>query len=43
MVPISLRGSLRNDKEDNEKTRKQDEKRLKIQCIIHNYISICFH
>ena len=36
VAPISLRGSwLRDNKEDNEKRRKQDEKRLEIQCIIH--------
>ena len=36
MVPILFRGScLRDNKEDNEKRRKQDEKRLEIQCIIH--------
>ena len=34
MVPILFRGScLRDNKEDNEKRRKQDEKRLEIQCI----------
>ena len=36
MVPILFRGvCLRDNKEDNEKRRKQDEKRLEIQCIIH--------
>ena len=35
VVPTLLRGScLRNDKEDNEKTRKHFEKRLEIQCMI---------
>jgi len=35
VVPILFRGScLRNNKEDNEKRRKQDEKRLEIQCMI---------
>ena len=35
VVPTLLRGScLRNDKEDNEKTRKHFEKRLEIQCIL---------
>ena len=35
MVPIFSRGScLRDNKEDNEKRRKQDEKRLEIQCMI---------
>ena len=34
MVPIFSRGScLRDNKEDNENKRKQDEKRLEIQCI----------
>jgi hypothetical protein len=43
VVPILFLGScLRDNKEDNEKKRKQDEKRLEIQCIIQNYISICF-
>ena len=37
MVPILSRGScLRDNKEDNEKKRKQDEKRLETQCMIHN-------
>ena len=37
MVPILSRGScLRDNKEDNEKKRKQDEKRLEIQRMIHN-------
>ena len=36
MVPILFRGvCLRDNKEENEKRRKQDEKRLEIQCIIH--------
>jgi hypothetical protein len=36
VVPILFRGvCLRDNKEDNEKRRKQDEKRLEIQCIIH--------
>ena len=36
MAPIPFRGScLRDNKEENEKRRKQDEKRLEIQCIIH--------
>ena len=35
VVPTLLREScLRNDKEDNEKTRKHFEKRLEIQCMI---------
>ena len=35
MVPIPFRGScLRDNKEENEKRRKQDEKRLEIQCMI---------
>jgi hypothetical protein len=35
VVPILFRGScLRDNKEDNEKKRKQDEKRLEIQCIV---------
>ena len=35
MAPILFRGScLRDNKEDNEKRRKQDEKRLEIQCMI---------
>ena len=35
MVPILFRGvCLRDNKEDNEKKRKQDEKRLEIQCMI---------
>ena len=35
MVPILFRGvCLRDNKEDNEKRRKQDEKRLEIQCMI---------
>ena len=35
MVPIPFLGScLRDNKEDNEKKRKQDEKRLEIQCMI---------
>jgi len=34
VVPILFRGScLRDNKEDNEKRRKQDEKRLEIQCM----------
>ena len=37
MVPILSRGCcLRDNKEDNEKKRKQDEKRLEIQCMILN-------
>jgi len=36
VVPILFRGvCLRDNKEDNEKKRKQDEKRLEIQCMIH--------
>jgi hypothetical protein len=35
VVPIPFRGvCLRDNKEDNEKRRKQDEKRLEIQCMI---------
>ena len=35
MVPILFRlVCLRDNKEDNEKRRKQDEKRLEIQCMI---------
>jgi len=35
VVPILFRGiCLRDNKEDNEKKRKQDEKRLEIQCMI---------
>ena len=33
MAPIFFWGCLRDNKEDNEKKRKQDEKRLEIQCI----------
>ena len=37
MVPILFRGvCLRDNKEDNEKIRKQNEKRLEIQCMILN-------
>jgi len=35
VVPILFRGvCLRDNKEDNEKRRKQDEKRLEIQCML---------
>ena len=42
MVPILFRGiCLRDNKEDNEKRRKQDEKRLEIQCMDIQTISVC--
>jgi hypothetical protein len=34
VAPIFFWGCLRDNKEDNEKRRKQDEKRLEIQCMI---------
>jgi len=33
VAPIFFWGCLRDNKEDNEKKRKQDEKRLEIQCM----------
>ena len=43
MVPILFRGvCLRDNKEDNEKRRKQDEKRLEIQCIFNTYFKYLF-
>jgi len=37
VAPIFFWGCLRDNKEDNEKKRKQDEKRLEIQCMIYIY------
>ena len=42
MAPIFFWGCLRDNKEDNEKKRKQDEKRLEIQCMINFYKMLMF-
>ena len=42
VAPIFFWGCLRDNKEDNEKKRKQDEKRLEIQCMINFYKMLMF-